>query len=62
MSTKKTPTGPAHLAVLRDKGWTIRPAAKQTGVSATHLHAVLTGKRHSRRLLDRISTLPNRKP
>ena len=61
MSTTMPSHGPEHLAELRSKGWTIRPAARLLGVSSTHLYLVLRGRRHSRRLLDRISTLPNRK-
>ncbi len=61
MSTIKKPAGPAHLAELRSKGWTIRPAARQLGVSSTHLYLVLRGKRQSCSLLQRFATLRNRK-
>lgn len=63
MSTTKPANGPAHLAKLRAKGWTLRPAARLLGVSTTHLHAVLSGHRYSRSLLSRIAELPaNREP
>jgi lambda repressor-like predicted transcriptional regulator len=60
MSISKSTPGPSHLAILRAKGWTLRPAAKVAGVTATHLHQVLTGARHSRRLMAAIHALPNR--
>lgn len=62
MSTTKRTPGPAHLAELRAKGWNLRPAARHLGVSLTHLHAVLSGDRHSRRLLSRVAQLPSRNP
>ncbi len=56
MSNKNANTGPA---MLREKGWTLRPAAKVLGVNFTHLHRVLRGERHSASLLRRIANLPN---
>ena len=61
MSTSKITHGPAALENFRAKGWTFRTAASRLDVSVTHLHEVLHGRRHSRRLLQRISALPLRK-
>jgi hypothetical protein len=44
--------------ILRAKGWTLRPAAEVLGVHWTHLHKVLTGERHSARLLAKLAYLP----
>ncbi len=55
MSTTKANT---RSDVLREKGWTLRPAAKVLGVNFTHLHRVLRGDRHSASLLRRIHSLP----
>jgi hypothetical protein len=48
------------LAQLRAKGWTLRPAAKVLGVTATHLHQVLLGARQSRSLSARVAALPRK--
>lgn len=45
-------------STLREKGWTLRPAAKVLGVNFTHLHRVLRGDRHSASLLRRVAKLP----
>jgi lambda repressor-like predicted transcriptional regulator len=58
MSTKNANIGPA---LLRAKGWTLRPAAKELGVNFTHLHRVLRGERHSASLLRRVAALHPRK-
>lgn len=50
-------SGEPDLAELRSKGWTIRPAARQLGVSSTHLYLVLRGKRQSRSLMQRFANL-----
>jgi hypothetical protein len=44
--------------ILRTKGWTLHPAAEVLGVHWTHLHKVLTGERHSARLLAKLAYLP----
>ena len=61
MSTKKITSGPCALESFRAKGWSYRTAASHLRVSSTHLFQVLNGNRHSRRLLTRVSALPDRK-
>lgn len=46
---------------LERKGWSYRTAAPELGCSVTHLSWVLTGRRQSRRLLEAIAAMPNRK-
>lgn len=60
MSTTKLPVCPSHLAELRAKGWTLRPAARELGVTFNHLNEVLRGRRESRRILAAVKTLPDR--
>jgi hypothetical protein len=43
---------------LKRKGWTYRTAAPHLSVTYQHLCLVLTGKRSSARLLERIAALP----
>lgn len=45
---------------MRRAGWSYRAAAKHLGCSNTHLALVLTGRRESRSLLQRIHALPTR--
>ena len=45
---------------LKAKGWSYRTAAPELGVCYQHLAFVLTGRRQSRRLLDKIEALPQR--
>lgn len=49
-----------YKKMLKDKGWSYRSAAPALGVCYVHLALVLTGKRHSKRLLNAISKLGNR--
>lgn len=42
---------------LKSRGWSYRSAAPQLGVTYQHLSEVLNGKRLSRRLLRKISSL-----
>ena len=44
--------------VLKDKGWTIRAAAKQLGCHHSHVARIARGERHSARLEKKISELP----
>lgn len=60
MSNRKSTTLPNHREQLRAKGWTLRPAAEVLGVHWTHLHKVLSGQRHSARLLARLADLPTK--
>lgn len=46
---------------LAEKGWSYRTAAPFLGVSYQHLCLVLTAKRESQGLLNRISSLPYRR-
>lgn len=55
MSTMKQE---ALATILKAKGWSIRAAALQTGVNWSHLARVITGERHSRRLIAKIHALP----
>lgn len=50
----------AAKAHLRAGGWTYRTAAPELGVHWAHLAKVLTGRRTSRALLERIHQLPPR--
>ena len=43
---------------LKQKGWSYRRAAPVLGVNYVHLAYVLTGKRISRRLLEKIESIP----
>lgn len=43
---------------LRRKGWMIKEAAVQLGVSTVHLSYVLNARRQSRRILAAIENLP----
>lgn len=45
---------------LKAKGWSYRSAAPRLGVTYQHLAFVLTGRRQSRSLLERIAELPER--
>jgi lambda repressor-like predicted transcriptional regulator len=45
---------------LKAKGWTYRSAAPELGVCYQHLALVLTHRRESRRLCQRIAALPAR--
>jgi hypothetical protein len=45
---------------LAAKGWSYRSAAKEIGVHHMHLTHVLTGRRYSRSLCERIIQLPQR--
>lgn len=45
---------------LKTKGYSYRVAAPDLGVSYQHVCLVLTGKRESKRLLQKIFTLPVR--
>ena len=47
-----------HLA---DTGWSYRTAAREVGCSFTQLSHVLTGRRVSKSLVDRLITLPHRR-
>ncbi|MGE4489144.1 MAG: hypothetical protein AB7E95_06340 [Kiritimatiellales bacterium] len=40
--------------IINQKGWSLRGAAKELGYTWTHFIFVLTGRRESQRLLDRI--------
>lgn len=60
MSIRKSNVAPDHRAILRAKGWTLRPASQVLGVHWTHLHKVLNGTRHSASLLRRIYDLPTK--
>lgn len=51
----------AAKRALKVKGWSYRTAAPALGVCYQHLAFVLTGRRESRRLLQRIAALPTRK-
>jgi hypothetical protein len=55
---KRSPEVQAAREHLRRTGWSQADAARRLGVSTVHLCYVLTDRRQSRRLLDRISTLP----
>jgi hypothetical protein len=46
---------------LRAKGWTWRSAADELGYSYTHVAHTLTNRRYSRRFLEAIKALPDRK-
>lgn len=50
----------AAKAHLREAGWTYRTAAPELGVHWAHLAKVLTGRRTSRALLERIHQLSPR--
>ena len=52
-----TPALQRARRVLKEKGWSYRRAAKPLGVHYSHLCLVLTGKRQSRSLLQRIEKL-----
>ena len=54
----KKPTVDTARAALRRKGYSYRRAAAALGCSFTHLSHVLTRRRESRRLLNRIAALP----
>ncbi len=60
-STSKITAGPAAVDSFRAKGWSYRTGAAALNVSSTHVWEVLMGRRHSRRLLQRIAALPPRK-
>lgn len=45
---------------LIEKGWSYRTAAPYLGVCYQHLALVLTGRRHSQSLLNRIFALPRK--
>jgi hypothetical protein len=46
--------------LLKDRGWSYRTAAPRLGVTYQHLAFVLTGRRQSRSLLERIEAIPTR--
>lgn len=46
---------------LAEKGWSYRAAAKRLGRHYVHVSLVLRGHRESRRLLEAIAALPDRK-
>jgi hypothetical protein len=49
--------------IIKKKGWSQRGAAKQLGYTWTHFCFVLTGRRASQRLLERIANeLPTATP
>lgn len=45
---------------LLDTGWSYRTAASELGCSFTQLAHVLTGRRRSKSLVDRVLALPHR--
>lgn len=54
-------TGESQLEKdLREKGWSLRPAAERLGCHWSHLHRVLKGDRQSAKLVSRIHKLPRR--
>lgn len=63
MSTFKPNAIRAISAVLTEKGWTIRAAAKALGCHHSHLARIARGERVSARIEKKISELPsNSKP
>jgi hypothetical protein len=45
---------------LKKRGWSYRAVAKELGYSYTHIAHTLTGRRQSRRLLNKIMNLPQK--
>ena len=43
---------------LRAKGWTYAAAARRLGRTTTHVYLVVTGKRHSAELTEKLLALP----
>lgn len=60
MPTEKTITPCAARKLLKQRGHSYRTAAPYFGVTYQHLHSVLNGARSSRRLLEKVATLPAR--
>lgn len=61
MPTTKHPTPAQARQTLKKKGWSYRSAAPLLGVNFSHLYRVLSGERHSERVLTGVATLPARK-
>lgn len=57
MPTKNSSARHTHRSLLREKGYSIRSAAKPLGVDFSHLSRVLSGERNSATLLRKIERL-----